>query len=293
MPQTGRGDGPRAGPIAGSTIIGRKGKKEYFCGAAASFVNIVVTFPVYKAMFRQQLQGIRLKYAVKQLKSEGIRYLYRGIVPPLISRTMTVSLMFGTYSQYMDAYRNLLPSHPWLAAHSVSAMAAGCTEAIFLPFERIQVLLQHPHYHDRVQNTKHAFTMLRHYGIKEYYRGLSVVLLRNGPSNVLFLGLRGPLQNSLPHTDTPLGASVGAFVSGAGLGALLSTAFYPVNTVKNHMQAKLGGHFSGIMESFRFVYEERGRQMRKMFRGVHLNYTRAVLAWGVINVVYEFLIVRL
>ena len=293
MTQTGRGDGTRPTSMAGNTITIRRGKKEYFCGAAASFVNIVVTFPVYKAMFRQQLQGIRLKYAVKQLRSEGLHYLYRGIGPPLMSRTLTVSLMFGTYSQYISTYRRLLPSHPWLAAHSTAAMAAGCTEAIFLPFERIQVLLQHPHYHERVQNTKHAFMVLRQYGLQEYYRGLSVVLLRNGPSNVLFLGLRGPLQNSLPHTDTPLGASVGAFVSGAGLGAVLSTAFYPLNTVKNHMQAKLGGHFSGIVESFKYVYEERGRRVRKLFRGVHLNYTRSVLAWGIINVVYEFLIVRL
>lgn len=293
MTQTGRGDGTRPTSMAGNTITIRRGKKEYFCGAAASFVNIVVTFPVYKAMFRQQLQGIRLKYAVKQLRSEGLHYLYRGIGPPLMSRTMTVSLMFGTYSQYISTYRRLFPSHPWLAAHSTAAMAAGCTEAIFLPFERIQVLLQHPHYHERVQNTKHAFMVLRQYGLQEYYRGLSVVLLRNGPSNVLFLGLRGPLQNSLPHTDTPLGASVGAFVSGAGLGAVLSTAFYPLNTVKNHMQAKLGGHFSGIVESFKYVYEERGRRVRKLFRGVHLNYTRSVLAWGIINVVYEFLIVRL
>ena len=293
MANAGRGDGGDSTPMARNTIISRRGKKEYFCGAAASFVNIVVTFPVYKVMFRQQLQGIRLKYAVKQLRSEGLYYLYRGIGPPLMSRTLTVSLMFGTYSQYMTAYRNLLPSHSWVAAHSAAAMAAGCTEAIFLPFERIQVLLQHPHYHDRVLNTKHAFLVLRRYGVQEYYRGLSIVLLRNGPSNILFLGLRGPIQNSLPHTDTPLGASIGAFVSGAGLGAGLSTAFYPINTVKNHMQAKLGGNFSGIVESFRFVYEERGRRLRKLFRGVHLNYTRSVLAWGIINVVYEFLIVRL
>lgn len=292
MPQTAQGGGPDSTAMAKNTIREGRSQKEYFCGAAASFVNIVVTFPVYKAMFRQQLQGIRLKYAVKQLKNEGLYYLYRGIGPPLMSRTLTVSLMFGTYSQYMTSYQNLLPTHPWVLAHSAAAMAAGCTEAIFLPFERIQVLLQHPHYHDKLQNTKHAFMVLQHYGIREYYRGLSAVLLRNGPSNIFFLGLRGPIQNSFPRTDTPLGASIGAFVSGAGLGAMLSTAFYPLNTVKNHMQARLGGDFYGIYESFKYVYEERGRRMRKMFRGVHLNYTRSVLAWGIINVVYEFLIAR-
>ena len=260
---------------------------EFICGALASFVNILVTFPMYKVMFRQQLYGMRFRKAVNQLHSEGIYYLYRGIGPPLMTRTVTVSLMFGAYSQYLHAYQRALPSHPWVLGHVTAAMAAGTTEALFSPFERIQVLLQTPKYHNMVANTTHAFTTLRRFGIREYYRGLSAILLRNGPSNVFFLGLREPLQRSLPHSQSQVGVTVANFVSGAGLGAMLSTIFYPLNTVKNHMQSHLGGDFTGIRHNLIVVFNQRGRQWRKMFRGVHLNYTRSVMSWGIINAVYE------
>lgn len=56
------------------------------------------------------------------------------------------------------------------------------------------MLLASNKYHDRFRNTKHAFEELRQYGVKEYYRGVSTVVLRNGPSSVLFFGLRDPLR---------------------------------------------------------------------------------------------------
>ena len=44
--------------------------REYVAGWGSSIVNICVTFPVNKTMFRQQLQGISALSAFKQLRSE-------------------------------------------------------------------------------------------------------------------------------------------------------------------------------------------------------------------------------
>jgi len=51
-------------------------------------------------MFRQQVHGIRFFKALRQLQKEGAFYVYRGLLPPLLQRTATVSLMFGTYTNY-------------------------------------------------------------------------------------------------------------------------------------------------------------------------------------------------
>lgn len=56
----------------------KKGNAHFYCGAGASLINISITFPVNKVMFRQQLYGIRTTHALHQLKSEGIIKLYRG-----------------------------------------------------------------------------------------------------------------------------------------------------------------------------------------------------------------------
>ncbi len=259
---------------------------EYICGGVSSVVNVAITFPLNKIMFRQQIHGIRLHKAVRQVYREGILYLYRGLLPPLLQRTTTVSLMFGTYAQYYNVLRDRCPH---LLAHTAAAIGAGTTEAVLVPFERVQVVMQSKSFHGELRNTGHAFRVISNLGAKEMYRGLSAVLLRNGPSNALFLGLRQPLKDSLPHSELVIGQSMNAFLSGAGLGAALSTAFFPLNVVKTKMQARIGGPFLNVRDAFYETVSERGNKWWKLFRGVHINYTRSFISWGIINTVFDFL----
>ena len=262
---------------------------DYVCGAIASLVNIMVTFPINKVMFRQQVHGFRSWKAFRQVWREGAMNAFRGVLPPLLQRTTTVSLMFGTYSNYIDSLQRRLPNFSYVGVHCMAAVGAGCTEALLAPLERIQVILQVKDYHGKLHNSFHAFQVIAPYGMKELYRGASAILLRNGPSNILFLGLRDPLKQSLPKAQSEFGETMNAFISGAGLGASLSTLFFPLNVVKNRMQARVGGPRLGIRETFLLIFEERGRRWRKMFRGVHINYTRSFISWGIINAVYELL----
>ena len=61
----------------------------------SSFCNILITFPINKIIFRQQAEGLDLKLTVKNIHTEGIYKLYRGIIPPLLQKSVSVSLMFG------------------------------------------------------------------------------------------------------------------------------------------------------------------------------------------------------
>ena len=262
---------------------------DFICGGIASLFNIFVTFPINKVMFRQQVHGIRFFRALKQLRKEGMSNLYRGLLPPLLQRTATVSLMFGTYNSYKDYLSRTSPTTPYIVVHTAAALGAGTTEAILAPFERVQVVLQIKDFHERFQNTFHAFREIAPYGLRELYRGVSAIILRNGPSNVFFFGLRQPIMNSLPSPNTEVGNTINAFISGAGLGVCLSTVFFPLNVVKNRMQTSVGGPFLGIRTTFRMILEERGGRWRKLYRGVHVNYMRSFLSWGIINATYEFL----
>ena len=51
-------------------------------------------------MFRQQVHGVSTINAIKMLKDEGAIYLYRGILPPLLQKSTSTCIMFGTYSHY-------------------------------------------------------------------------------------------------------------------------------------------------------------------------------------------------
>lgn len=269
-----------------------KVRRDYICGATASLLNVVVTFPLNKIMFRQQIDGIRLHKAVNQLLREGPGTWYRGVLPPLIQRTLTVSLMFGTYTQTTHIITHYsTPYHiPYFLTHSLAASTAGSVEAILMPLERAQCLLQVRHFNAELRNTKHVFEVLFSHGLKESYRGLSAVLFRNTLSNILFLGLRDPLKHFLPKPRSQVGDSLNSFISGAGLGCALSTVFFPVNVIKNNMMSKIGGDYSGMWETFKTVYEARDKKWYRLFRGASLNCTRSFMSWGIINMSYDFLI---
>ena len=120
-------------------------------------------------MFRQQLHGISAWEAFSQLKAEGFLHLYRGILPPLLQKSASTALMFGSFEQY----KRLLTENQVSNTSSMvmAAFFAGCTEAALTPFERVQTLMLDHKYEGRFRNTPHAFSSLRQYGLREYYRG--------------------------------------------------------------------------------------------------------------------------
>jgi len=263
--------------------------REYGAGWGSGIVNICLTFPVNKTMFRQQLHGISAIAAFGQLKAEGLLHLYRGILPPLLQKSASTALMFGSFEQF----RRLLHDQgvPSPSSLVTAAFLAGCTEALLTPFERIQTLMLDQGYSQRFRHTPHAFqSVYCQFGFREYYRGLTAILMRNGPSNIIFFSCRDWLRDSLPDTMDHFGL-LADFVSGACLGAFISTVFYPLNTTKTHMQKRLGGPFLSLSTVLHLLLKERGAW--GMFRGVHVNYSRSFMSWGIINMSYSWFLTQL
>lgn len=260
--------------------------REFVCGCGAALINITITYPINKVIFRQMLHNVGVNRALQQLSHEGVVFLYRGILPPLCQKCISTSLMFGIYETSRKPLMKMQCS-PMLT-NTVAAIMAGTTEAMLTPFERIQTLLQDRTYHEVLKNTKHAVRVIWcDYGYREYYRGLVPILLRNGPSNALFFLLRDEAKVHLPEPKTIIGNTIKEFSIGAVIGAFGSTLFYPFNVIKVHMQCRLGGPYQSVWSASRQIYLERGRSIRCFYRGVHMNYTRSFISWGVINVAYE------
>ena len=83
-----------------------------------------------------------------------------------------------------------------------------------LPFI-LQALMQDSKNHIRYKNTIDALSQLgRQHGFTEYYRGLSAILIRNGPANVIFFTARERLS-------VPDPSYARQFATGACIGALV------------------------------------------------------------------------
>jgi len=281
--------------------------QDFVCGMAAAVFETTITYPLNKLIFRQQLHGFTLAQSVAQLRQEGIRFIYRGLLFPLMQKGASRSVMFGMY----DEYRRLMGCrhmhrgevdltgrrHSFTSCHALAAFMAGATEACGLtPFERVQVLMQSSKYNVEFKNSFEALRRgLRPYGIREYYRGLSVILVRNGSTNVLFFALRNPLKELIARVDRSNIKELSAnrhlladFCCGAVLGACCSTCSYPLNVIKARMQSRLGGEFQGPIAVLNKILKERKNSIRHLYRGVMLNFTRSLLTWGLTNAGYEF-----
>ncbi|XP_074109820.1 mitochondrial nicotinamide adenine dinucleotide transporter SLC25A51 [Cotesia typhae] len=258
--------------------------REFICGWGAAVINVGVTYPMNKIIFRQILEGVQVSAAVRQLSKEGIRLLYRGILPPLCQKTLSLSIMFSVYEGSKS--RIYFLTHQPILSKVLAANVAGGIEAILMPLERVQTLLQDWRYHTKFKNTSHAFKyLLREYGICECYRGLMPIIIRNGLSNLTFFSLRDLSKDYVGNEHTLFHN----FLCGALIGGFTSTVFYPMNIVKIHMQTKIGGNFDKIFVTLRDLWVIRDRKITNFYQGVHLNYMRSFVSWGVINAAYDFL----
>ncbi|XP_015516440.1 mitochondrial nicotinamide adenine dinucleotide transporter SLC25A51 [Neodiprion lecontei] len=271
-------------PLSSIMKITSHDAREFACGWGAAVINVTVTYPINKIIFRQILEGVPAGAAAKQLSEEGVRLLYRGILPPLCQKTLSLSIMFGVYEGSRKRIY-LLTKNAGLSKF-LAANIAGTAEAILMPLERVQTLLQDWRYHEKFRNTSHAFRhLLRHHGIPECYRGLFPILVRNGLSNLMFFSLRDHSKTLMAGRDTLFTN----FVCGALIGGLTSTVFYPMNVIKIHMQTKVGGDFEKFWGVVKEIYVSRDKSIAHFYKGVHLNYMRSFISWGVINAAYDFL----
>uniref|UniRef100_A0A6M2DMY4 Putative mitochondrial carrier protein n=1 Tax=Xenopsylla cheopis TaxID=163159 RepID=A0A6M2DMY4_XENCH len=250
-------------------------------------MNIAVTYPINKVIFRQMLHGVRIRFAVKEIYEEGLIYLYRGALPPMCQKTISMALMFGVFDYCRKPLCKEFGSNSYFAK-TIAALVAGTTEAVLMPLERIQTLLAVPDYHQHFKNTPHAISYIwKYHGFMEFYRGLVPILFRNGPSNAMFFILREEAIEKLPKHNTLLYKTFQEFFCGAFLGVICSTATYPLNVVKVSMQNQLGGPFQNFVTVLFQIYKDRGRKIRYIYHGLSLNCTRAFFGWGVMNTAYE------
>ncbi|XP_051169599.1 mitochondrial nicotinamide adenine dinucleotide transporter SLC25A51 [Leptopilina boulardi] len=258
--------------------------REFVCGWGSAVINITVTYPINKIIFRQILDGVPANAAIRQLSQEGFSLLYRGILPPLCQKTLSLSIMFSVYEGTKERISILTGNKVF--AKILAANIAGATEATLMPLERVQTLLQDYRYHNKFKNTTHAFNyILTKYGVRECYRGLVPIIYRNGLSNLTFFTLRDKSKELMGDRQSILKN----FISGAVIGGFTSTVFYPFNVIKIHMQTKIGGNFDKFTITVRELYIARNRSITSFYKGVHLNYMRSFISWGVINAAYDFL----
>lgn len=87
------------------------------------------------------LHGVEMKSAVHELRLEGFAFLYRGILPPLAQRTVSLSLMFGLYDGTKKPLVKL--GFNEYVAKFIAGMTAGKFDSFILNNKNLEFYLNH------------------------------------------------------------------------------------------------------------------------------------------------------
>ena len=187
-----------------------------------------------------------------------IKYMYRGLLPPTFNRCLGRMFTFGGY----DSCRRVLSKNSQFKGQKLNFLAAlgsgafegkvGCIFLIVIclflaliccPFERVQTILQDSNNNRRFKNTPEIFRKLP---VREYYRGIRPILLRNGPSTFLYFYI---------YDVSSFWVQIGFgddFIRGA-LGGVCATLYgYIFNVIKSRQQSILDPAESTRLKRYQF-----------------------------------------
>lgn len=263
--------------------------QSYLHGGTSSLLSTVPTvfvFPVYKTIFRQQIHNASVQQAVGQFYKEGPLKLYRGMVPPLLMRTLNGTLLFGL----QDTLLRQLSLSTTTSAASLPALAgfgAGIVEAVvFTPFERVQNVLQNGHNDKHLPSLRSVLMKLKVERISQgYYRAFLPIAARNALGSCLYFGMKGPVCAVVAGQGlSPMASS---FVSGTLTSMVISLTLYPLSVLVANMQAQVGGEVKGVIACWRQLWKSRNHSLVLLYRGGTLVILRSCITWGITTAIYD------
>lgn len=262
-------------------------QKDFVCGCLAAVVTTLGTYPINKLTYRQILEHSKLRRAYTNVSKEGPFLLYRGVLPPLVQKVISLSVMFGVFDFASKSLKSLELNNRLQIL--LAGFTSGTVKTIIMPFERIQMLLVHSKYQEQYKNTLDAFLKVgKQYGVKEYYRGFALVWIRSASSNSCFFLARGEAEKIFGVRETIYWEGLKNFGIGGIIGGVLSIVFYPFKVMRVVYHRDLGGPVPSLLQVISLVYYYNGRGVPNFFRGVLLNSLRALLSWGLTNMSFEF-----
>ncbi|XP_047441064.1 solute carrier family 25 member 53-like [Mugil cephalus] len=285
---TGSPDGKQDEEVLGVSMVRFQ---SYLHGGTSSLLSAlptVLVFPVYKTVFRQQIHNTSVLKAVGQLYKEGPVKLYRGVVPPLLMKTLSGTLFFGLQDTFLQkltlSSQNIIPAS---ALPALAGFGTGVVEAVcFTPFERVQNVLQNSQNDRRLPSLKSVLADLyRRKMSLGYYRSFLPITARNALGSSLYFGLKGPVYEVVAGQGHSPGVS--SFISGTLISMGISLALYPLNVLVANMQAQVEGELKGVRACWRELWKSRQQSLFLLYRGGSLVILRSCITWGIMTAIYD------
>lgn len=245
--------------------------------------------------------------------AEGVRGLYRGLFPSLISVVPSISLYFTLYCEIKKAVGVCSEdgNAKTAALQAASAGVASCmTAAITNPLWVVKTRMQtQPHpklVPPKYRNTWHTLrSIVRDEGVRALYKGLGASLVTSTQAMIQFPVYEKLKLHLCSKFQQNTHQQAFCFFAASSIAACFSCMVtYPSEVVRArmqiqgmqvshglHVQGKVSptsGSYQGTFSAFRKIWYEEGT--RGLYRGMLTNLVRLVPAHAISFTVYEVIL---
>jgi len=198
----------------------------------------------------------------KTLAKDGVRGMYRGMVPPLLGVTPIFAVSFWGYDLGQKIIYAATPDRQSQQFSTAEYALAGFISAIpqtfvAAPVERAKVLLQIQGQGGSQQQYKGVFDVVRSLyregGIRSIFRGTGATLARDGPGSAAYFAAYEVTKKALtPAGSSPSDLNLGAIIFAGGMsGVAMWSIAIPPDVLKSRIQSAPTGTYSGFLDCAR------------------------------------------
>lgn len=291
----------------------KKVGKNLVAGAMARGLAAVIMFPIDVVKTRMQFQrssalqnhnirtyknGIDAFFSI--IREEGILRMYKGLPMKLVYITPAAAVSFTVYEQFMTNVNAelqkknsskvswTLPLLTLAAGGFARVLGTACRTPFDILKQQLQIEGQIYGVKSKtiMQTIKHV---LQQQGLKGFWSGYSVTLLRDAPFAAIYFtsyeALKRLQLKLLEKRDFATGynknekttaqKSAAHFISGAFAGAIATLCTIPIDVVKTRLQTQsqlAEIQYNGIADAFKKIYREEGRKAFTKGLGPRLAY---------------------
>lgn len=269
-------------------------------GGTAGAVECSILYPGEYLKTQLQLEKTKKnkKYGIiecarKTIKHRGVLGLYRGMSVLLLGTIPRAAARFGCF-EYLKSYFPL--GHTDNTKNLFCGLGAGCFEAVIIvtPLETIKVKFVNDQRRAKPQ-LKGFFhgirAILREYGIRGVYRGLTATVLKEGSSSAIRFGIVEYLKEYYKGDDPDKNVPklyVGVYGAIAGFASVMANT--PIDVVQTRLQSFEGHKYKTTLDCFIQIFRKEG--FFALYRGTVIRIYLVCSSMGISFMAYDAIMER-
>lgn len=261
-------------------------------GSLGGIAGTIVGHPFDTVKVRMQCQSCKTNTTATGLfraimAKEGLRGLYRGVLPPVYSMAAVNAYLFAVEGAFSRAFE--LEKYGPTGCFVSGAMAGAAQSILITPVELVKTQLQVQTNNLKISEMAYAKRIFNRHGMAGIYRGAGATICRDAPACGIYFCGNSYFLKQLNYSDRDSSViQLSKLMIAGGIAGVLSWIIsFPLDVIKSRMQADnlKRIQYKSMSDCYRQITSTNGRQV--LLRGINPALLRAFPSNGALFTVHH------